>query len=42
MSYDKEGHRYDLPIFVINPPIKYLNGGAISNFKIKMVKVNFT
>ena len=41
MSYDKEGHRYDLPVFVINPPIKYQNGGAISTFKIKMINVSY-
>ena len=39
MSYDKDGHRYDLPVFVINPPIKYTDTGATSNFRIKNIKV---
>ena len=39
MSYDKDGHRYDLPVFVINLPNKYLNNGAKSDFRIKNINV---
>jgi hypothetical protein len=40
MSYDKDGHRYDLPVFVINPPNKFLDSGAQSNFKIANINVS--
>ena len=39
MSYDKEGHRYDLPIFVINAPNKFLESANKSDFKVKTIKV---
>lgn len=39
MSYDKDGHRYDLPIFVIHPPDEFKKTGPISQFRITQVMV---
>ena len=41
MSYDKEGNRYDLPIFVINKPVEYKNSNEVINFEIVNIDVNY-
>ena len=41
MSYDREGHRYDLPMFVINSPAKFLDTGPKENFEVKQIHVRF-
>jgi hypothetical protein len=39
MSYDKEGNRYDLPLFVINDPCEYKVQKVDAQFEVKNIEV---
>lgn len=39
MSYDKDGHRYDLPVFVVQSPDSFKKSNIKSQFRVKQIKV---